>query len=156
MVCEGQLGGESAHAASSLSFLSVCLSISVSLSLNVPSAQLRSHYLLITLDTTATGSTITKRAERKSATFVLTLFVDFFFFPLGGGMLNVPLVIAVIQSNMVIAVLMAISALARRSFCLFMSCRQLNYIDGLIGNFRSRASQLMNDENHLLSLIITF
>lgn len=53
-------------------YLSVCLS------LNVPNAQLHSHYLLITLDTTATGSTITKRAERKSATFVLTLFVDFF------------------------------------------------------------------------------
>lgn len=64
-------------------------------------------------------------------------------------MLNVPLVIVVIQSNMVIAMLMAISALARRSFCLFTSCRQLNYIEGLIGNFRSHASQLMNDENQL-------
>lgn len=100
VVCEGQLGGgESAHTASSLrqhpSSLSVRLSITVSLSLNVPNAQLHSHYLLITLDTTATGSTITKRAECKSATFVLTLFVDFFF-PLGGGMLNVPLVIVVI------------------------------------------------------------
>lgn len=101
----------------------------------MPNAQLHSHYLLITLDTTATGSTITKRAQRKSATFVRTLFVDFFFFPLGGGMLNVPLVIVVIQSNMIIAVLMAISALARRTFCLFTSCRQLNYIDGFNWEF---------------------
>lgn len=59
--------------------LSVCLSITVSLSLNVPNAQLHSHYLLITLDTTATGSTVTKRAECKSVTFVLTLFVGLLF-----------------------------------------------------------------------------
>lgn len=128
--------------------LSVCLSVFL-LRLSVSQcAQLHSHYLLITLDTTATVSIITKRAECKSATFVLTLFVGFFF-PLGGGMLNVPLVIVVIQSNVVIEVLMAISALTRRSFCIFMSCCQLNYIEGLIGNFRSQASQLRNDKNQL-------
>lgn len=117
VVCEGQLGvGESAHTMSPLrlhpSSQRACLS------LNVPSAQLHSHYLLIILDTGATGSTITKRAECKSVTFVLTLFVDFFFFfPLGGGTLNVPLVVVVIWSNMVIELLMATSALIR---CLFV------------------------------------
>lgn len=116
VVCEGQLGvGESAHTMSSLrqhpSSQCVCLS------LNVPNAQLHSHYLLIILDTAATGSTITKRAECKSVTFVLTLFVDFFF-PLGGGTLNVPLVVVVIWSNMVIELLMATSALTRCVFVL--------------------------------------
>lgn len=45
-----------------------------------PQPQLHSYYLLIIADAAATGSTITKRAECKSVTFVLTLFVDILFF----------------------------------------------------------------------------
>lgn len=41
--------------------------------------QLHSYYLLIIPDTAATGSTIITRAECKSVTFVLTLFLGFFF-----------------------------------------------------------------------------
>lgn len=110
VVCEWQSGGGGVAGVSAYAllylrrviehlsspFLSACLSVTVSLFLNVPTAQLHSHYLLISLDATATGSTVTKSAECKSVTAILTLFVRLFFPPLGGGMLNAPLVIVVI------------------------------------------------------------
>ena len=135
----------------SVSTTALCLSVSLSVSdsqcsQNVPNAQLHSHYLLITLDTTATGSTVTKRGQNVNQ--LQTAFVRLFFFPpLGGGMLNAPLVIVVIQSNMVIGVLMAISLLTSCCFCPFMSCCWLDYIKDIIGFFKSGASQLMNDRN---------
>lgn len=124
----------------------------VCLSLNVPSAQLHSHYLLIILDTAATGSAITKRAECKSVTFVLTLFVGFFFiffFSTGwwhvkcspGGRGNLEQ-----YGNWVAD---GYFCSHQMCFCPFMSCWWLNYNKCLIGNFRSRSLQLMNNKNQL-------
>lgn len=126
---------------------SVCHHLAVIL--DEPNGRLRSHYLLITPNPTATGSPIRRRPECKSVTFVLTLFVAFLF---SAGWWHIKCSPGDCGNLVQYGNRGAdgyFSSHQTLFFCLFMSSWRLNYIDGLIGYFRPEASEWMNGENQL-------